>query len=245
MAELLDLPWLKDKLAPGKPAGREIEAVVFDAYGTLLDVHSAVARHADRLGEVAETFSAEWRTKQLEYSWVRSLTGPSKHRDFWTCTVDALRFVCARHGVADAGLVANLLDAYRLLSAYPEVPAMLRAVRARGLATAVLSNGAPMMLADAFGSAGLSTQIDALLSVEAVGVFKPDARVYALAERRLGLPARRMMFVSANPWDTQAAHAAGFRCVRVNRTGAPDEYGLADLGVPSLPDLAALPELLP
>ncbi|TCI00144.1 haloacid dehalogenase type II [Roseococcus sp. SYP-B2431] len=224
--------------------GREVEVVVFDAYGTLLDVHSAVARHAARLGEAAEAVSREWRQKQLEYAWVRSLTGPSRHRDFWTCTADALRFVCARHGIADEGLFADLLDAYRLLSPYPEVPAMLRAVRARGVQTAVLSNGSPMMLADAFGNAGLSTQIDALLSVEAVGVFKPDARVYALAERRLGLPARRMMFVSANPWDSQAAHAAGFRCVRVNRMAAPDEYGLADLGVPSLPDLTSLPELL-
>jgi 2-haloacid dehalogenase len=238
MAESLE-PWrLKEK------PGREVEAVVFDAYGTLLDVHSAVARHAERLGELAGEFSREWRAKQLEYSWVRSLTGPTKHQDFWACTVDALRYVCDRNGVTDSALVADLLDAYRLLSPYPEVPAMLRALRALGVQTAVLSNGSPMMLADAFGSAGLSTQIDALLSVEAVGVFKPDRRVYAMAEKRLGFPARRMVFVSANPWDTQAAYAAGFQCVRVNRTGAPDEYGLAAASVPSLPDLAGLAELL-
>ena len=226
-----------------KPA-RDIEAVVFDAYGTLLDVHSAVARHAVRLGPDAVAFSQEWRVKQLEYAWVRTLTGPAHHQDFWACTVDALRFVCARFGLTDPALAQDLLDAYRRLSAYPEVPAVLKALRARGMQTAILSNGAPMMLVDAAAAAGIATLLDALLSVEAVGVFKPDRRVYALAEQRLGLPAAKMMFVSANPWDTQAAHAAGFRCIRVNRTKAPDEYGLEAAGVLSIPDLSSLPGLL-
>jgi 2-haloacid dehalogenase len=229
---------------PARPA-REIEAVVFDAYGTLLDVHSAVGRHAARLGPQAAAFSAEWRVKQLEYSWVRSLTGPAHHRDFWTCTQEALAFTCARHGVRDQTLIQDLLDAYRTLDAYAEVPAMLDALRARGVRTAILSNGSPLMLADATKAAGISTRLDMLLSVEAVGIFKPDPRVYALAEQRLGLPAARMAFVSANPWDTQAAHAAGFRAIRVNRTGAPDEYGLAAAGVPSLTDLTPLPGLIP
>lgn len=227
---------------PARPP-RAIEAVVFDAYGTLLDVHSAVARHAARLGPEAAAFSAEWRAKQLEYSWVRSLTGPQHHQDFWTCTTDALRHVCARFGVRDAALVQDLLEAYRRLDAYPEVPAMLEALRAQGMRTAILSNGAPMMLSDATRAAGISTQLDMLLSVEAVGVFKPDRRVYALAEQRLGLPAHRMAFVSANPWDTQAALAAGFRAIRVNRTNAPDEYGLEAAGVPSLTNLSPLPGL--
>lgn len=221
-----------------------IEAVVFDAYGTLLDVHSAVQRHAARIGPQAAAFSAEWRVKQLEYSWVRSLTGPSHHQDFWACTTDALRFVCARFGVADQALFQDLLEAYRRLDAYPEVPAMLRALRVLGMRTAILSNGAPMMLVDATSAAGIATLLDALLSVEAVGIFKPDRRVYALAEQRLGLPAQRMMFVSANPWDTQAALAAGFRAIRVNRTQAPDEYGLAAAGVPSLTDLSTLTGLV-
>ena len=222
----------------------KIEAVVFDAYGTLLDVHSAVSRHAARVGPEAFAFSQEWRVKQLEYSWVRSLTGPAHHQDFWACTVDALRFVCARFKVTDPALVNDLLEAYRKLSAYPEVPDMLRALRTRGIPTAILSNGAPMMLVDATKAAGISTLLDALLSVEAVGVFKPDPRVYALAEQRLGLPAARIAFVSANPWDTQAAMHAGFRAIRVNRNAAPDEYGLAAAGVPSLADLSALPGLL-
>ncbi|WP_424812933.1 haloacid dehalogenase type II [Roseococcus sp. YIM B11640] len=233
-------PW-----RPLPPTGREADAVVFDAYGTLLDIHSAVARHAERLGPDASAISREWRVKQLEYSWVRTLTGAAHHRDFMACTRDALHYVCARHGVDDPALIADLLDAYRLLGTYAEVPAMLRALRARRVTTAVLSNGTPMMLADALGHAGIGTLIDALLSVEAVGTFKPDPRVYALAEKRLGLPASRMIFVSANPWDTQAALAAGFRCLRVNRDGAPDEYGLAAAGVPSLPDLSSVPDHLP
>ncbi len=223
---------------------RPIEAVIFDAYGTLLDVHSAVARHAPRIGPEAAAISAEWRVKQLEYSWVRSLTGPGHHQDFWTCTTDALSFVFARFGLRDAALMQDLLDAYRRLDAYAEVPAMLQALRARGMRTAILSNGSPMMLVEATQAAGISTLLDALLSVEAVGIFKPDPRVYALAEQRLGLPAGRMAFVSANPWDTQAALAAGFRAIRVNRTNAPDEYGLEAAGVPSLPHLAALPGLI-
>ncbi|MBS7790922.1 haloacid dehalogenase type II [Roseococcus sp. SDR] len=229
---------------PARPE-REIEAVIFDAYGTLLDVHSAVARHAPRIGPQAAAFSAEWRVKQLEYSWVRSLTGPAHHQDFWVCTQEALAFVCTRHGVRDQALIQDLLDAYRTLDAYAEVPAMLQALREKGARTAILSNGSPLMLADATKAAGISTLLDMLLSVEAVGIFKPDPRVYALASERLGLPARRMAFVSANPWDTQAAHAAGFRAIRVNRTNAPDEYGLAAAGVPSLTDLSGLPGLIP
>ncbi len=227
----------------GRPE-RAIQAVVFDAYGTLLDVHSAVSRHAARIGAEAAAFSAEWRVKQLEYSWVRSLTGPDHHQDFWTCTTEALRFTCARFGIRDAVLEQDLLGAYRRLDAYPEVPAMLRALREAGTRTAILSNGSPMMLVDATQAAGISTLLDALLSVEAVGIFKPDRRVYALAGQRLGLPTSRMMFVSANPWDTQAGLAAGFRAIRVNRTNAPDEYGLEAAGVPSLTNLSSLPGLL-
>lgn len=219
----------------------DIAAIIFDAYGTLLDVHSAVQRHAARLGPRAEAMSQEWRLKQLEYSWVRSLTGPAHHQDFWACTEEALRFVCRRHGVDDEALIQDLLAAYRQLDAYPEVPALLRGLRARGLRTAILSNGSPAMLAEATAAAGIAPLLDGVFSVEEVGIFKPDSRVYALPAQRFGLPAARMMFVSGNPWDTQAALAAGFRCVRVNRNGAPDEYGLAAAGVPSVTDLAGLP----
>lgn len=219
-----------------------MQIVVFDAYGTLLDVHSAVQRHAARLGPVAVAFSALWRQKQLEYSWVRSLTGPAHHADFLTCTKDALAHCAAVHGVADGALLADLVEAYLRLDPYPEVPAMLAALRARGLRTAVLSNGSPAMLEAAF--APLGSLLDRVISVEEAGVFKPDPRVYALPASHFGLPTARMGFVSANPWDSQAALHAGFRVFRVNRTAAPDEYGLAAAGVPSLPDLSSLPDLL-
>lgn len=216
------------------------EAVVFDAYGTLLDVDGAMAGHAARLGARWAALSAEWRAKQLEYTWVRSLTGAAHHEDFWLCTRDALHVVFARHGIEDAALEKALMEAYRTLPAYPEVPAVLRAIRAKGMAIAILSNGTPGMLADAAAAAGIAALVDEVLSVESVGVFKPDPRVYRLATRQLGCPADRLAFVSGNAWDAQAAHAFGMQVVRVNRAGAPDEYGLAEAGVPVLDSLDGL-----
>jgi 2-haloacid dehalogenase len=220
------------------------EAVVFDAYGTLLDVNGAMAAHAGRLGARWEALSGEWRVKQLEYTWVRSLTGAAHHEDFWLCTRDALDFVFARHGIDDAGLARALMEAYRTLPAYAEVPEALRALRERGIGTAILSNGTPAMLADALAHAGLAPLIDEVLSVEEVGVFKPDPRVYRLATRQFGCPPDRLVFVSANAWDAQAAHAFSMRVVRVNRAGAPDEYGLAGAGVPVVADLSGLQALI-
>lgn len=220
------------------------EAVIFDAYGTLLDVDAAMAGHAAQLGPRWPALSAEWRAKQLEYTWVRSLTGAAHHEDFWLCTRDALDFVFARHGIADAELARALMQAYRTLPAFPEVPAALRGLREHGIGTAILSNGTPGMLADALGHAGIARLVDEVLSVEEVGVFKPDPRVYRLAMRQFGCPPDRLVFVSANAWDAQAAHAAHLRVVRVNRTGAPDEYGLAAAGVAVVDDLAALQDLV-
>ena len=228
----------------GKAAMARPEAVVFDVYGTLLDVDAAMAGPAARLGERWAALSAAWRAKQLEYTWVRSLTGAAYHEDFWLCTRDALDVVLAQHGMADAALAKGLMEAYRTLPAYPEVPAVLRAIRERGFATAVLSNGTPGMLADAFAAAGIAGLLDEVLSVEEVGTFKPDPRVYRLATRHFGCPPDRIVFVSAQAWDAQAAHAFHMRAVRVNRAGAPDEYGLAAAGVPEIADLSGLQDLL-
>jgi 2-haloacid dehalogenase len=200
--------------------------VVFDAYGTLLDVHSAMAVHADRLGPDWAAMSAAWRAKQLEYSWIRSLAGPAHHEDFSTLTDAALEFVAARFGVTDPALLADLRAAYRKLSAYPEVPDALRAIRAKGVPTAILSNGAPDMLAEGVRAADLDLLLDDVISVERAGIFKPDPKVYRLAIDRFGGDASKLIFVSSNAWDAFGAHANGFRVVWCNRTAQPDEYGL-------------------
>lgn len=220
-----------------------IRAAVFDAYGTLLDVHAAMGRHAARIGPNWQAISADWRTKQLEYSWIRSLAGPAQHRDFWTLTQEALTWVAAKHGIADPALLTDIAASYRHLDAFAEVPAMLAALREQGVARAILSNGEPGMLADAVGSAGIAGLLDDVLSVEAVGVFKPDPRVYGLCTARFGLPPSEMAFLSSNPWDAFAAREFGFRVFWVNRAGAPDEYGLAG-SVRLLRDLAELPAAL-
>ena len=203
-----------------------VAGVVFDAYGTLLDVHSAMQRHADRLGPNWAEISAAWRAKQLEYTWVRSLSGSAQHRDFAELTDAALHFVAAKFGVTDKALIADLSAAYRSLNAYPEVPDMLRAIRAEGIPTVILSNGSPAMLTEGVRAAGLQLLIDEVLSVERVGVFKPDPRVYDLAIDRLGGDASKLVFVSSNAWDAFGARSRGYRVVWCNRTAQPDEYNL-------------------
>jgi 2-haloacid dehalogenase len=217
-----------------------IRACVFDAYGTLFDVHAAVAELRPRIGARADALSQLWRAKQLEYTWLRSLMG--RHADFWQVTGDALDYALERTGV-DATLCAPLLQAYMTLQAYPEVADVLRRLRASGRKLAILSNGAPAMLAAAVGNAGIGTLLDAVLSVEEVGVFKPDPRVYRLAVDRLALPAEQIAFLSSNAWDVHGAAAFGLRPVWINRCGAPAER-LPGAAEHELPDLSGLPGLL-
>jgi 2-haloacid dehalogenase len=223
------------------PRLAHIDAVVFDAYGTLFDVNSAAARCRDALGPQADAFSATWRRKQLEYSWLRSLMGT--HADFWQLTTEALDYACERHAVADASLRQRLLETYRELSAYPEVPAMLRAIRGEGFKTAILSNGAPAMLQAAAAAADISAQFDEVLSVEAVGIFKPHPSVYQLAVDRLGVAAARICFASSNGWDIAGAAHFGFRAVWINRGREPRERLPAGPEI-ELGDLAELPQLV-
>jgi 2-haloacid dehalogenase len=199
-------------------------ACVFDAYGTLLDVHSAI-RHYGALGSRADLISRTWRTKQLEYAWVRSLSG--QYADFWECTTSALDFALDLHG-ADRSQRDALLDAYRTLDPYADAFPALQLLRAAGIGIAVLSNGTGRMLAEAFRSAKLTEMLDICLSIEAVGQYKPSPAAYALAARELGLKASSIGFISSNAWDVAGARAFGFVPVWVSREDCPDEYGLRD-----------------
>jgi 2-haloacid dehalogenase len=221
------------------PCLAPIDAIVFDAYGTLFDVNSAAARWRDALGSQADAFSATWRRKQLEYSWLRSLMGA--HADFWQLTAEALDYACERHAIADASLRQRLLETYRELSAYPEVPSVLRAIRGGGFKTAILSNGAPSMLQAAVEAADLAAEFEGILSVESVGVFKPHPSVYQLAVERLGVAAARICFVSSNGWDIAGAANFGFRAVWINRADEPRERLPAGPEI-ELGDLSELPQ---
>lgn len=194
-----------------------IKACVFDAYGTLFDVHSAVGRHKTRIGDSADAVSAMWRTKQLEYTWLRSLMG--RHADFWRITGDALDYALDAHGIGDAALRDDLMQAYTALDAYPEVKNVLEKLKDKGYRTAILSNGSPGMLEAAVSSAGIEDLLDACLSIEDVGIYKPDPRVYRLAVGRLDVRAEEISFQSSNAWDAVGAATFGFQVAWVNRFG--------------------------
>jgi 2-haloacid dehalogenase len=202
-----------------------ITTCVFDAYGTLFDVAAAARQAAtepdfaairDSWPQVAE----HWRLKQLQYSWLRAVTGA--HDDFWKVTQEGLDWALEKTGHdGDAPLRERLLALYWELPAYPEVPAMLAALKSAGLQTAILSNGSPEMLQGAIDSAGIGAHLDACLSVESVGVFKPAARVYDMVEQRFECLREEVLFVSSNGWDAGAATGYGFTTAWVNRGGDP------------------------
>jgi 2-haloacid dehalogenase len=196
---------------------------VFDAYGTLFDVHSAVARHKSLVGPQADRLSELWRTKQLEYTWTRSLMGA--YRDFDALTRDALDFAAARCGGISALAREKLLDAYATLDAYPDAAPVLAALRAQGAKTVILSNGTPAALARAIDSAGLTDWLDPSLSADALRIFKTAPALYQMACERYGLKPEQVSFQSSNRWDVAGATRFGFHSVWINRIAAPDEYG--------------------
>lgn len=196
---------------------------VFDAYGTLFDVHSAVARHAAKVGENAARVSEIWRNKQLEYSWTRS--GMGQYRDFWALTEEALDFAFASVPGANRNARKALLDAYMQLDCYQEVPGVLKALKERGTRTAILSNGSPDMLHSAVSSAGLDAVLDEVFSVHPLMVFKTSPETYRMVTDYWKIERERVSFQSSNRWDIAGAAAFGFDCAWINRTGQPDEYG--------------------
>jgi len=200
-----------------------IRGYVFDAYGTLFDVH-AVVEAGRAITTDPAALSAAWRQKQLEYTWLRALMG--RYEDFWAVTAAALRHAVRRLGLtASEAELARLMDAYLSLACFPEVRAAL--ARLAGRPRAILSNGAPRMLAAAVASSGLGPHLEHVISVDAVRTYKPSPRVYALGPETLGVPAGELLFVSSNAWDVAGAKAFGYRVAWCNRTGAPEE----ELGV--------------
>jgi len=226
---------------PQKSLIPNIKACVFDAYGTLFDVHSAVGKYYERLGDVADQVSALWRTKQLEYTWLRSLM--KKHVDFWQITRDGLDYALDVFNITDRQLRSDLIDAYLQLQCYPEVTDTLQKLKAGGRKIAILSNGSPAMLEAVVKSSGLADLVQTILSVETVGVFKPHPAVYQLAVDRLGVAAPEIVFMSSNAWDAVGATAFGLRVAWINRFDQRPER------LPYQPDteiktLAELPGLL-
>ena len=211
---------------------------VFDAYGTLFNLHAAAERHRDAIGPKWQQLSQAWRTKHIEYTWVHSLS--QRPATFWELAQRSLDYAIASIGDAvPAEARDRLLAAYRTMDAYPEVAEVLGALKGRGARLAILSNGDPDMLDDAVRAAKLKNLFDAVLSVTAAGVFKPAPAVYCLATERFGCTPGDISFQSSNRWDIAGAKAFGFRCVWINRLNAPDEY--PDLRPDRIvPDLRAL-----
>jgi 2-haloacid dehalogenase len=218
-----------------------VRACVFDAYGTLFDVNSAAQQAQNVLHEKWQQLAEVWRTKQLQYTWLCSLTG--RHIDFWQLTVEALEFALDSLKLGNAQLRNQLMELYLQLSAYPEVPNTLGRLKTGGLKCAILSNGSPRMLAAAVKNAGIKEVLDAVLSVEEVKVYKPHPAVYQLAVDRLSLKPSEICFVSSNGWDAYSAKAFGFHVIWCNRASDAPER------IPQTPDaqirtLSDLPEAM-
>ena len=220
---------------------QNINACVFDAYGTLFDVAAAAAHCEDELGENAAALSALWRTKQLEYTWLRSLM--NEYVEFWQITGDGLDYALETLGLdGDAALREKLLNLYMKLDCFPEVPNVLKVLNAGGLKCAILSNGSPKMLNSAIENSGISKQLVNSYSVDQLGTYKPSPRVYQMAVDDLGISAEKISFMSSNAWDASAAANFGFKVVWVNRFGQKREClpGLPEHEIETLSDLPGL-----
>jgi 2-haloacid dehalogenase len=217
-----------------------IKACVFDAYGTLFDFASAARGCRDIVGDQTDRLTALWRDKQLQYTWLRAVQG--RHADFWQVTGDALDYSLETLALDNPALRERLMLLYLTLETFPEVPAVLKQLKDAGMRTAILSNGSPEMLAPLVTAAKLNSLLDAVLSVEEAGVYKPHAKVYQLAVDRLGVPASAIAFQSSNAWDAYAARAFGMQVVWCNRYGQRPERlpGTPDREIKTLSELPAL-----
>lgn len=223
------------------PSLSGLKAIAFDAYGTLFDVHAPMARLAGEIGPNAALVSELWRQKQLQYTWLRSLM--RDYADFWQVTCDALDYALAAHGIENEGQRDKLLALYRDLDAYADAAPALSTLRELGLATAILSNGSPDMLQQAVAHAGFANLLDHVLSVDTVGIYKPDPRTYQLAVDTFALPPSRIGFVSANGWDVAGAAHFGLAVCHLNRFSQPPEH-LPAKPLTVINSLSELPDLL-
>jgi 2-haloacid dehalogenase len=218
-----------------------IEMCVFDAYGTLYDFNSAVAHHRAAIGPKADALSEMWRSKQIQYTWLRN--SMAAYAPFWQVTGEALDHCLVAHAITDPAVREKLMGAYLALDPFPEVPAMLDRLKRAGVRSAILSNGNPEMLDPMVKASGLADRVDAVLSVDSVGVFKVDPRVYRLVEARCGVKPAKVCFLSSNCWDAHGAAQFGFNVVWVNRASAPDD-NLPGKIATQVKDLSHLPALL-
>jgi 2-haloacid dehalogenase len=217
-----------------------VKACVFDAYGTLFDFASAARSCRDVLSDQADRLTVLWRDKQLQYTWLRAVQ--DRHAEFWQVTGDGLDYALETLGIDRPGLRERLMALYLSLATFPEVTETLRRLKAAGMRTAILSNGSPRMLDAVVTGANLNALLDAVLSVEEAGVYKPHPKVYQLAVDRLAVPAGAIAFQSSNAWDAHAASAFGMQVVWCNRYNQRRERlpGAPDREIRSLAELPPL-----
>jgi 2-haloacid dehalogenase len=219
-----------------------IKACIFDAYGTLFDVHTPILRALAALDDRAEPFAFRWRDKQLQYAWLRSLMGV--HADFWQVTADALDHTMQLYGIADPALHQKLMGLYLNLDPFEDAGSCLGELQRRGMRLAILSNGSPAMLDSVVRAAGFAGVFERVISVEEVGIYKPSRRVYRQAQAVLKLAAPQdVCFVSANSWDAHAASSFGFQVAWINRTGGPAD-SIPGAPALTLDTLAGLPDAI-
>ena len=193
---------------------KNIKAIIFDAYGTLFDVNSAAERCKDKIGAKWEGFANFWRTTQLEYTWLRSLMG--RHKDFWQITEDSLDKSIKTFNI-EASMKNELLNLYKVLSPFKEVPETLQKLKERNFKLAILSNGTPTLLKELVVSNNLDNLFDDLFSIEEVGIYKPDLKVYDLPIKKYKIKRNEVAFLSANTWDVSGGGNYGYHSIWVNR----------------------------